>query len=350
MFETEFYNFDLPEELIAQTPAPERDCSRLMTVDRKAGIFEDHLFYELPELLSPGDLLVVNNTKVVPARLYGKKDSGGHVEVLVLDHPVFGMPLGETRKCLIRAAKRPRIGSTIELEEGLTCVVEDIYEDGLVSLRFIKGEVDNIIDRKGGIPLPPYIVRENNDRFALMDRDRYQTVYAETRGSVAAPTAGLHFTDRLISLLKNKKIEMVNITLHVGYGTFRPVRTVDIRNHELGEELYHIGTNAAEAINETKKRGGRVIAVGTTVIRTLETVGADDGIVKEGLGSTGLLITPGYKFKVIDGIITNFHLPKSSLLFLVSAFAGIGLTKDFYNYAVAEKYRFYSYGDASLII
>jgi len=350
MFETEFYNFDLPAELIAQKPAPERDHSRLMVVNRKEETFGDHFFYELPEILNPDDLLVVNNTKVVPARLYGRKDSGGQVEIFVLDHPIFGMPLGNTRKCLVKAGKRPRIGSSIELEGGLTCIVEDIYEDGLVSLRFIEDGIEDILDRKGVVPLPPYIVREDNDELGAMDRDRYQTVYAENRGSVAAPTAGLHFTDRLINRLKHKNIGLVHITLHVGYGTFKPVRVSDIRNHELGEECFHIGADAAGAINETKKRGGRIIAVGTTVIRTLETAGAEDGTVTDGLGSTGLLIIPGYKFRVVDGIITNFHLPKSSLLFLVSAFAGIGLTKDFYNYAVDQKYRFYSYGDVSLIV
>ena len=350
MFEAEFYNFDLPTELIAQTPASERDCSRLMAVNRKAETFEDHFFYELPEMLNPGDLLVVNNTKVVPARLYGKKGSGGRAEVLVLDHPVFGMSPGKTRKCLVKAGKRPRTGSTIELEGGLSCTVESIHEDGLVSLRFTEDEVDYILDRKGTVPLPPYIIREDNDVSSAMDRDRYQTVYAENSGSVAAPTAGLHFTDRLINRLRHKNIGLVHITLHVGYGTFKPVRVSDIRNHDLGEEMFHIGADAAQAINETKRKGGRIIAVGTTVIRTLETAVTDDGTVTDGLGSTGLLITPGYKFRVVDGIITNFHLPKSSLLFLVSAFAGIGLTKDFYSHAVKRKYRFYSYGDASLII
>jgi len=350
MFETEFYNFDLPAELIAQTPVPERDRSRLMVVNRKKGVFEDHFFYELPEMLKPGDLLVVNNTKVVPARLYGKKETGGRVEVFILDHPVFGTSLGNTRKCLVRAGKHPRVATSIELEGGLTCIVEKIYEDGLVSLRFINGEVEDILDKNGTVPLPPYIIRENNNTFGAMDRDRYQTVYAEHRGSVAAPTAGLHFTDRLIDRLRSKNIGLVHITLHVGYGTFKPVRVADIRNHDLGEECFCIEADAAGAINETKKRGGRIIAVGTTVIRTLETAGTDAGVVKEGLGNTSLLIAPGYKFKVVDGIITNFHLPKSSLLFLVSAFAGVGLTKDFYNHAIAEKYRFYSYGDASLII
>ena len=351
MFSLEDYNYDLPQELIAQTPASKRDESRLLTVDRTRKSFSDRTFLDLTQLLLPNDLLVVNNTRVVPARIFGKKETGGVVEVLVLEHPGALKEDTATRLCLMRSSKRPKPGTLLFFESSVFGTVEEILDKGLVKIKF-SGEknIDLLLSEKGRLPLPPYIHRQENGLLEELDRERYQTVYAEKDGAVAAPTAGLHFTDALIKDLKKKGISIVSLTLHVGYGTFQPVRTQDIRKHELGEEYFHIGTDAAEKINLAKRSGQRVIAVGTTVVRALETAARGSNTINPEENRTRLLITPGFSFGIVDGLITNFHLPKSSLLFLVSAFAGHDFIKGAYQRAVRLRYRFYSYGDGMLIL
>ncbi len=351
MFSLEDYDYDLPQELIAQTPASKRDESRLLTIDRGRKSFTDRTFLDLPELLLPGDLLVVNNTRVVPARIFGKKETGGVVEVLVLEHSSTLKEESPSRLCLMRSSKRPKPGASLFFGSSVSGTVEQILDNGLVKIRF-SGEkcVDLLLFETGGIPLPPYIHRQENGPFKELDRERYQTVYAEKDGAVAAPTAGLHFTKSLMEALKRKGIAIVSLTLHVGYGTFQPVRTKDIRKHELGKEYFHIGADAAEEITRAKQNGQRIIAVGTTVVRALETAARGTATIHPEENRTGLLITPGFSFSLVDGLITNFHLPKSSLLFLVSAFAGYDLIKSAYRRAVDLRYRFYSYGDGMLIL
>jgi len=349
MFNIEDYNYDLRQDLIAQVPSSSRDSSRLLFVDRQKSEFSDHHFYNLPSLLKAGDLLVVNNTRVVPARLFGRKDSGGLIEALVLEHQ-DGEALSDTRWCLIKSSKRPKKGARLFFENGVSGIVEDSIEDGLARISFHGPQtIDNLMEEKGIMPLPPYIRRDDNG-FAGLDRERYQTVFSRNRGAVAAPTAGLHFTDESIGRLRLAGIELVELTLHVGHGTFRPVRVEDIREHRLGEETYIIEPDAAEDINRARRAKRRVIAVGTTVVRTLESAIDAGGEIVAGRGKTGLLIYPGYQFRVVDGIITNFHLPKSSLLFLVAAFGGYELIKKAYMRAIEMGYRFYSYGDAMIIL
>lgn len=351
MFNIEDYNYNLPEELIAQVPAPSRDSSRLLFVKRLNESFSDHHFIDLPRLLKPGDLLVVNNTRVVPARLFGHKDSGGQIEILVLEYHDSDISGSNSRWCLFKSSKRPKKGSELFFENSVSGLVEDIAEDGLIKISF-QGpiSIDSLIEEKGHMPLPPYIRRDRVDERSSLDRERYQTVFSRQKGAIAAPTAGLHFSKGLIDTLTKTGIRIVELTLHVGHGTFRPVRTEDIRDHKLGEEFYIIDPVTADAINRAKKEGRRIIAVGTTTVRTLETVGGIKGQIEPGNGKTDLLITPGFEFKVIDGIITNFHLPRSSLLFLVSAFAGLEFMRKAYQWAIVKRYRFYSYGDAMLII
>lgn len=350
MFSLKDYDYDLPEELIAQAPVSRREESRLLFVDRFEKSFSDQHFFDLPSLLKPGDLLVVNNTKVIPARLFGHKESGGRIEVLVLEHPFFS-PKSDTRWCLFKSSKRPQKGGLLLFENHLEGRVEDVGDGGLVQISF-RGlpSVDSVLETKGHMPLPPYIKRDGGEDLSRLDRERYQTVFARERGAVAAPTAGLHFDHGLIEELGRRGISLVELTLHVGYGTFRPVKSRDIRDHALGEEEYVIDSDAAKAINRAKEEGRRVIAVGTTVVRALETSAGPEGGITPVKGKTGLLITPGFKFMAVDGMITNFHLPGSSLLFLVSAFAGLELTKSAYRWAVEKRYRFYSYGDAMLIL
>jgi len=351
MLEIEAYNYSLPQDLIAQVPAHKRDHSRLFAVDRSSGSFSDHRFFDLPRLLLPGDLLVVNNTQVVPARLFGHKESGGRVELLVLEHPTSKNEGSSERLCLMKAARRPRPGSFLSFDGDVFGEVRSVLGNGLVKVRFSGNrEINAFLDEKGWLPLPPYIKRGNNSDLKALDKDRYQTVYASKRGAVAAPTAGLHFTQNLLSRLRRGGVRVVPLTLHVGYGTFRPVKVKDIREHRLGDEVYAIGPETADSIKQVKESGGRVIAVGTTVVRALESASTPDGSVVPGEGKTDLLITPGFMFRVVDGLITNFHLPKSSLLFLVSAFAGLDLIKRAYARAVEKRYRFYSYGDAMLIV
>lgn len=350
MFNIEDYNYDLPEELIAQAPASSRDSSLLLFVERFKKSFSDHYFFDLPGLLERGDLLVVNNTRVIPAKLFGRKESGGKIEILVLEHPNSDVSKPNSRWCISKSSKRPKKGSKLFFECNVLGTVEDFGNNGLIQITF-QGtpSVDSLLKNKGCMPLPPYIKREGRDSQSGMDRERYQTVFSRKGGAVAAPTAGLHFTEELIERLDQSGVSLVELTLHVGHATFRPVRTKDIRDHKLGEETYIIDPDTANAVNNTKKEGKRVIAVGTTVVRALETVAGQRGEIAPGKGKTDLLITPGFRFKVVDGLITNFHLPKSSLLFLVSAFAGLELIKKAYHRAIEKGFRFYSYGDAMLI-
>ena len=352
MLKTEHYNYHLPESLIAQFPADKRDHSKLLRVDRSSGSLSDRRFFELPSYLESRDLLVVNNTRVVPARIFGRKGSGGKVEVLVLEHFNGEDRSGEPRLCLLKSSRRPKPGSWIFFDGTVSGEIQEVLDRGLARISFTGGEksIDGLLAEKGHLPLPPYIKRSKDVSLSVLDRERYQTVYAEQAGAVAAPTAGLHFTEDLISVLRAGGVRVVPLTLHVGYGTFRPVETEDIRRHPLEEEQYFIEPHTARLINETKARGGKVFAVGTTVVRALETAWTMEKGVCAGGGKTGLLITPGFDFHVVDGLITNFHLPRSSLLFLVSAFAGYDLTKKAYVWAVEQQYRFYSYGDAMLIL
>jgi S-adenosylmethionine:tRNA ribosyltransferase-isomerase len=351
MYNIEDYNYELPPRLIAQVPALKRDHSRLLVVDRLTKSFSDRHFFDLPSLIQPGDLLIVNDTRVIPARLFGRKESGGRVEVLVLENPASNKKCPATRTCLLKSSKRPKKGNILFFDLGISGQVRDVLENGLVRIQFRgNGSIDSLIEENGNMPLPPYIKRGKKDDYSQLDRERYQTVFSEKRGAVAAPTAGLHFTNELIEKLEQGGISVARLTLHVGYGTFGPVRTRDIRKHQLGEEYYRLEPETTEAIARTRAKGGRLVAVGTTVVRALETAVASDGSVMPGEGKTDLLVTPGFSFRAVDALITNFHLPKSSLLFLVSAFAGLDLVKKAYARAIENEYRFYSYGDAMLIL
>ncbi len=350
MFEIDKYDYHLPPELIAQAPCTERDHSRLCVVDRATGVYSDRNFNELPSFVGRGDLIVVNDTRVVPAKLIGRKASGGKVEILILEHrgAFDGSPV---RRCLMKSSKGPVPGMRLFFEGGVSGRVASVPENGTVDIEFEDvARLDDILDECGRVPLPPYIKRGADDPRCGMDRERYQTVYSRLKGSVAAPTAGLHFTDPLMKRITEKGARFAFLTLHVGYGTFKPVRVKDIRGHKLDEEYYEIDADTADAINEAKKGPGRVIAVGTTVVRTLETVGGRGGDIRPGSGLTGLMITPGHPFKVVDALITNFHLPRSSLLFLVCAFAGRDLIMRVYEHAVRSRYRFFSYGDSMFIV
>lgn len=344
MYDIKDYDYYLPQELIAQLPLKERDKSRLMVLYRNKEKWEDKYFFELPRFINQNDLLVVNNSRVIPARLHGKKETGGKVEILVLEHR------GNVRTCLLKGSKRPKKGGTLIFEDGLLGKVEELLDDGKVRIRFeCEGDLDTYLEKKGYVPLPPYIKRKKNDPLYRVDKERYQTIFAREKGSIAAPTAGLHFSPPLIKKILNSGANIAYITLHVGYGTFKPVRTRDIRRHEIGEEYFYVSRDTAEMIKKTREAGARIIAVGTTVVRALETVAMKEGEILEREGFTNLLITPGFRFKIVDALITNFHLPRSSLLFLVAAFAGLDLIKRAYKYAIQRRYRFYSYGDAMFI-
>ncbi len=353
VFDIDEYDYHLPPELIAQVPCPERDRSRLCVVNRREREISDRNFQDLPLLLGPGDLLVVNDTRVLPARLSGRKASGGRVELLVLEHRP-GHDKSRTpgaRRCLMKSSKGPEPGTLLLFEKGLCGRVETVAGGGMVTVAFEdESLLDRVMEEYGHVPLPPYIRRVEDDPRCAVDRERYQTVYSRHGGSVAAPTAGLHFTDSLLDRVAESGARVVPLTLHVGYGTFRPVRVKDIRRHFLDEELFELSLETAAAINETRSRGGRIIAVGTTVVRVLETVGRIGNPVEPRSGATGLMITPGHKFRLVDGMITNFHLPRSSLLFLVSAFAGRDLIGPAYEHAIKAGYRFFSYGDAMFIV
>lgn len=342
MLTTEDFDFELPEELIAQIPLKDRDHSRLLVVDRKAGEMMDKHFHEIIEELNPGDALVMNNTRVLPARLYGEKvETGAHLEVLLLTNTE-----GDTWETLIKPAKRAKVGTEIIFGDGrLKAVVKEELDHGGRIIEFAyEGIFLENLEALGEMPLPPYIKER------LEDPDRYQTVYAEENGSAAAPTAGLHFTTELLDEIKAKGVELVYLTLHVGLGTFRPVSVDKIEEHEMHSEFYRLTEEAATRLNQVRQNGGKIVAVGTTSIRTLETIGTKfDGEIKADSGWTDIFITPGYEFKVVEAFSTNFHLPKSTLVMLVSAFAGRELTLSAYQHAIDERYRFFSFGDAMFV-
>ncbi|WP_020588183.1 tRNA preQ1(34) S-adenosylmethionine ribosyltransferase-isomerase QueA [Desulfobacter curvatus] len=356
------YAYNLPESLIAQTPCEHRSLSRLMHLERKHHGINHRRFLDIADLLRPGDLLVVNDTRVVPARLLGHKPTGGRVEVLIIDYAAGMKHLTETGRfqcdCLIRASRRPEPGTVLELGQGIKATVIE-HRDRISVVCFDGGTAFlSRLKKAGKMPLPPYIKRDQNSgqgkgASAQMDeqRDRqdYQTVYANAEGAVAAPTAGLHFTNDLLATLFAKGVEVARITLHVGYGTFVPVRVTDIRDHQIHSEYFIVDEQTAEKINRARRDGRRVIAVGTTSVRTLEFCANDDGIISAGQGRCDLFIYPGYRFKCVDAMITNFHLPESTLLMLISAFYDRERILDAYKVAVAEKYRFFSYGDAMFI-
>lgn len=338
---SDFY-FDLPKELIAQDPLSDRSSSRLLALDKDNGNIEHKVFTDVIEYLNEGDCLVLNNTKVIPARLLGvKEDTGAKAEVFLLKRLS-----DDTWETLVKPGKKLRKGAIVSFGDGLLkAEILDTLEDGGRKVKFIfEGIFEEVLDKLGEMPLPPYITHK------LKDRDRYQTVYAKHEGSVAAPTAGLHFTEELLKKISDKGVDIAYVTLHVGLGTFRPVKAEDINDHVMHNESYFISKEASEKINKAKSNGHRVICVGTTSVRTLESAARDDGYVPECEGDTSIFIYPGYKFKVLDGLITNFHLPESTLVMLVSAFAGRENVLNAYNEAVKEKYRFFSFGDAMILI
>ncbi|MCM1992574.1 tRNA preQ1(34) S-adenosylmethionine ribosyltransferase-isomerase QueA [Oceanirhabdus seepicola] len=336
----DFY-FDLPEEQIAQKPAEKRDLSRLMVYDRESGEVEHKVFKDIVDYLNEGDCLVLNNTRVLPARLFGSKENtGGKVEFLLLKRIDKN-----TWESLVKPGKKAKPGTRFVFGDGrLKCEVTGIGEEGSRIIKFeYDGVFEEILDELGNMPLPPYITER------LEDKERYQTVYSKEVGSAAAPTAGLHFTEELLRKIKDKGVKMAYVTLHVGLGTFRPVKAETIAEHHMHSEYYEIDDEAAKIINDTKKNGGRVIAVGTTSCRTLESAAEENGHLEGKKGDTEIFIYPGYKFKVIDGIITNFHLPESTLIMLISALSSRDKIINAYNIAVKENYRFFSFGDAMFI-
>ena len=338
---TSDFDFYLPEELIAQHPLEKRDYSRLMVLDKATGEIEHKHFYDVLDYLNEGDTLVLNNTRVMPARLIGEKvESGGKIEFLLLKRIE-----GDKWECLAKPGKRAKIGAEFTFGNGkLKCKVVDIVEEGNRIIEFsYDGIFEQVLDELGEMPLPPYITER------LDDRERYQTVYSKEQGSAAAPTAGLHFTKELLEKLKEKGVNIAYVTLHVGLGTFRPVKVDDVNEHVMHSEFYQLDEENANIINETKKRGNKIISVGTTSTRTLETIGDENGFVKAQSGWTNIFIYPGYKFKVVDNLITNFHLPESTLIMLVSALAGKEKVMNAYNEAVKERYRFFSFGDSMII-
>ena len=355
------FNYDLPQELIAQVPIKQRDESRLMVLDRQNQTIEHKVFKDIIDYLEPGDCLVRNNTRVIPARIYGKKETGANVEFLLLNNIE-----GDIWECIVRPGNKLHIGakvlfgqdkeqtdkttkqnsaqSTQNVEPILKAEILDTMPGGTRKVKFYyNGIFNEILDKIGLMPLPPYIHEE------LKDRDRYQTVYAKYDGSAAAPTAGLHFTPELLEKIEARGVKIANVTLHVGIGTFRPVKEEKVEDHEMHSEHFYIKEEDVEKINSTKKAGKRVIAVGTTSCRVLETIADENGMVRVTEGDTQIFIYPGYKFKCLDGLITNFHLPQSTLLMLVSALAGKDFIMKAYNEAVKEKYRFFSFGDAMFI-
>ncbi len=345
----DFY-YELPKKLIAHVPAPERDRSRLMVVHRKRGQIEHRFFYHLDEYFRPSDILVVNNTKVRPARLFGQKETGGRVEVLLLEPLSLASPGAndEVWEVLIHARKKPRLGTWIMFSPQLKACVLRRKENGLWNIRLEANgnTVDEIVQDIGHTPLPPYIKPASPDR-EDQDRQRYQTIFAQRTGSAAAPTAGLHFTDQLINRIKNKGVEVLTVTLHVGLGTFQPVRVQSVENHRMHREYYEVSPETAALIRGAFEAQRRVVACGTTSVRVVETIKNEAAALR---GYTDLFIYPGYRFKIIEGMVTNFHLPCSTLLILVAALAGRDLILRAYKEAIDQEYRFYSYGDAMLIL
>jgi len=339
---TSDFFYDLPEELIAQDPLEDRTASRLLVLNRETGAIEHKIFSDVIDYLNEGDCLVINNTRVIPARLIGEKeDTGGKVEVLLLKRRA-----NDVWETLVKPGKKLRPGARVTFGDGrLKAEILEIAEEGNRLVRFYyEGIFEEILDSLGEMPLPPYITHK------LEDKEMYQTVYAKYDGSAAAPTAGLHFTKELLSKIEEKGIKIASITLHVGLGTFRPVKVDDVNNHHMHTEWYEVNAEAADIINETKRNGGRVICVGTTSCRTIESVADENGYMKAKTGETDIFIYPGYKFKIMDGLITNFHLPESTLVMLVSAFAGKENVLAAYETAVKERYRFFSFGDAMILI
>lgn len=337
---TDIFDYHLPEELIAQTPIVDRQQSRLLVYDKETREIEHKKFKDIVDYLEEGDALVLNNTKVLPARLFGNRaDTGGKIEILLLR-----CIEGKKWEILTKPARRAVVGREFIFNDRLSMTVLEEFDEGIrhVELHY-NGILEEILDEIGIMPLPPYIHEK------LDDQSRYQTVYAETNGSAAAPTAGLHFTNELFAKLEAKGVTIVNVLLHVGLGTFRPVSVDDISSHKMHSEYYEVTKESADTLNRIKKTSGKIVCVGTTSVRTLETVTDSDGIVHKGKGETDIFIYPGYKFKAVDALITNFHLPKSTLLMLVSAFSSREETLNIYNNAVKEKYRFFSFGDAMLM-
>ena len=345
------FDYSLPRELIAQEPLKERDRSRLMVLDRRTQTIAHAHFYELPCYLQPGDLLVANDTRVIPARLYGKKETGGSVELLLLRFVEHGAGGTQVWECLLKSRRKPPVHAKLFFSSHFQGEVLARTENGtwLIRLKH-QGSFEDALSAAGSTPLPPYISRSEHSETEAFDRERYQTVYASRSGAVAAPTAGLHFTEKVLEEIRQAGAEVVFVTLHVSLGTFQPIREDRIEDHRMHEEFYQLPRAAADRINQARSEGRRVICVGTTATRTLETSAAPDGTMREGEGLTDLYIYPGYTFKAVDGLITNFHLPKSSLLLLVSALAGAAFIRRAYEAAITERYRFYSYGDAMLII
>lgn len=338
---SDFY-YDLPKELIAQDPLEDRSSSRLLVLHRKSGRVEHRVFTDIVEYLRPGDCLVRNNTKVIPARLYGTRvDTGATIELLLLKRME-----NDVWETLVKPGKKARQGAVISFGDGiLTGEIVDVKEDGnrLIQFRY-EGIFEEILDQLGQMPLPPYITH------TLKDKNRYQTVYAKYEGSAAAPTAGLHFTEELFQKLEEKGVLVANVTLHVGLGTFRPVKVDDVSKHHMHTEFYQVTKEEADKINKAKQAGGRIVCVGTTSCRTIESAADENGVLKPGQGDTDIFIYPGYSFKMMDVLITNFHLPESTLLMLVSALAGKEQVMRVYEEAVQEKYRFFSFGDAMIIL
>lgn len=337
---SDFY-FDLPQELIAQDPLEDRSASRLLVLDKESGEISHHIFKEIVDYLNPGDCLVLNNTKVIPARLSGEREgTGAHIEVLLLKRRE-----ADVWETLVKPGKKCRPGTKLVFGGGLlrSEVLETVEEGNRLIKFYYDGIWEEILDKLGEMPLPPYITHK------LQDKNRYQTVYAKEEGSAAAPTAGLHFTGELLQEIEKKGVSVVYVTLHVGLGTFRPVKEENVLEHHMHSEFYQISEDAAKRINETKQKGGRVICVGTTSCRTLESAGDENGIVHAGSGDTEIFIYPGYRFKVLDALITNFHLPESTLVMLVSALAGREHVLHAYEEAIQERYRFFSFGDAMFI-
>ncbi len=340
MFLKSDFNYNLPPELIAQTPVEPRDCSRLLVYNRATDRVEHRIFRDITQYLKAGDVLVINNTKVLPARLYALTEHGGHVEVLLLKRLDI-----DRWEVLVKPGKKCRIGTRLTVSPKLSLTVEGITDSGERIVKFdCDGVFEEVLDEVGSMPLPPYIHEK------LKDKNRYQTVYAKTDGSAAAPTAGLHFTPELLQKIKDMGVEVVEVLLHVGLGTFRPVKEDVITDHKMHSEYFCVTEQAAAAINKAKAEGRRVIAVGTTSVRTLESATGDDGIIRAQSGNTQIFIYPPYKFKCVDALITNFHLPESTLIMLVAAMTGREKILEIYNEAVREKYRFFSFGDAMLIL
>ncbi len=341
---TKDFYYDLPEELIAQHPSEVRDMSRLLTIDRRTGELSHKIFHDIIDFLNPGDVLVINNSKVIPARLYGvKEETGAEIEFVLLRQLEL-----DTWEVMVRPGRRVKVGTSIIFGDGLLRAdVLSVEEGGNRTVKFNydkkNGNIYDVLDKIGNMPLPPYITER------LADKSRYQTVYAKTEGSAAAPTAGLHFTEELLEKIKAKGVSVAPVMLHVGLGTFRPVKVDSLTDHVMHSEYFSVSEESARIINERRAAGGRIIAVGTTSCRTLESVTDDNGIVHPLSGDTGIFIYPGYKFKAVDALITNFHLPESTLLMLVSAFSSREIMLNAYDTAIKEKYRFFSFGDACFI-